>query len=384
LNRIAIVGGSIAAVTAADALRLGGYRGSIVLLSEEQTAPYSRVPLSKAVLAGNASPESSALPVLPEDVETRLGVRAVGLDVRRRRLELSTGEEVSYDGLVIATGARDRRIVPDEQEGVMPLRTLDDAMALRGRLLGSRDVVVVGGGFLGMEIASTCLEMGIGVTVIDREPPLARLLGRWLSNFVGAVAGAQGVRLVCAPGGVTFLGRPTVHAVSAEGRVYEADVIVSAVGDVPNTEWLATSGLELNAGLVVDARASVTEHVVAAGDVTCTRVPGLGYRRSPHWFSAIHQARVAASTLLLGLDDGPRPDYDPYFWTEQFGLAIKICGVIPTGVDPVVLAGDPESRSMLLQWNVADVPVAAATVNRTMPISRLRTLAGTAVARGDG
>lgn len=209
MHRIVIVGGSIAAVTAASTLRADDWDGELIILSDEDEAPYSRVPLSKGVLAGTQTSASAALPALPDDVELRRAIRAVGLDPSRRVIQVADGSEVAFDGLVVATGSRARRLADPGQQGELVVRTLRDAEAISDRLPGARSAVVVGAGFLGMEIASTLRDRGLDVTVVDREPPLRRLLGSWLAELVVAKATERGVHFVLAPDGVAL--RPGVR-----------------------------------------------------------------------------------------------------------------------------------------------------------------------------
>ena len=373
LRRVVVVGGSIAAVTAAASLRADGFDGALTLLSDEVHPPYSRVPLSKAVLGGGAPAASATLPAAGDDVVVRLGAPVRGLQPGRQRVVLADGEEVPYDGLIVATGSHARRLAGPGQVGEQVLRTVDDATGLAARIGRAGSVVVAGAGFLGMEIASTCADLGLRVTVVDREPPLRRLLGEWLAEVVVEAARERGVRLVHAPGGIELVGRPEVQGVRWAAGQVTADVVVSAVGDIPNTGWLADSGLIVRGGLVVDRGCRAGPRVYAAGDVTVTDLGRGVLRRSPHWTSAVRQARTAAAGLLHGVGAiAPRPD--PYFWTEQFGLDVKISGEIPPGRAPEVLAGDRAQRSVLLQWRDRGRPVAAATVNHRLPVVRLKAL----------
>ncbi len=377
LRRVVVAGGSIAAVTAAEGLRLQGFDGDITLLAEEDHPPYSRVPLSKGILAGREALGSATLPPVAGDVTVRLGATAARLHEEHRRVVLADGEEVPYDGLVIATGARARRLAGPGQTGECVVRTRDDATRLAARLDTAGSVIVVGAGFLGMEIASTCAVLGKTVTVVDRDPPLRRLVGEWLADLVVQAARERGVEFALAPDGVQLLGRPEVQAVDCGDRIATADVIVSAVGDLPNTEWLADSRLPLHGGLVVDERCRVAPDIVAAGDVTVSRTHGGPYRRSPHWTSAVVQGQLAAAALVHGRET-PLPRPDPYYWTEQFGLDIKISGEIPHGQPPTVLAGDPRQGSALLQWSLSDRPVAAVAINHRLPVVTLKRLGGRA------
>ncbi len=373
MRRVVIAGGSIAAVTAAQTLRAQDFEGDITFLSDEIHAPYSRVPLSKGVLSGKETVDSAALPAIGDDMTVRLGARVANLRPDYQRVVLADGEDVPYDGLVIATGARARRLAAPAQAGEHVIRTLDDAIALGDRIDVADSALVIGGGFLGMEVASTCAERGLAVTVVDRDPPLRRLLGAWLAELVVKAARERGVRFVQSLNGVEPLGHPEITGVDCGDRHLHADIVVSAVGDLPNTEWLADSGLPLDTGLVVDSRCRVTPHIVAAGDVTATRMDDGKARRCPHWTSAVLQGQAAARTLLHGKTTFVPPP-DPYYWTEQFGLDIKISGDIPADTAPTVLAGEPRQHSALLQWNRQDRPVAAASVNHRIPIVKLKRL----------
>ncbi|WP_330350373.1 NAD(P)/FAD-dependent oxidoreductase [Streptomyces sp. NBC_00582] len=366
MRRIAVVGGSIAALTAAQSLRAEGFLGQVTVLSDEPHQPYSRVPLSKGVLAGRESAKSALLPAPGEDIEFHAGARAVRLDVRGRAVTLADGTRVPYDGLVVATGARARRLTGGDD---LVVRTLDDAVALGSRLAAARSAIVLGGGFLGMEVATTCRALGMEVTVVDLVPPLLRLLGPWLADLAVAAARDHGIRVRVAPDGLTVVDG---HRVRCGESVLEADVVVCAVGDVPNTDWLRDSGLPLDAGggLVADACCRVAPGVVAAGDVVSREG-----RRTPHWTNAVEQGRAAAASLLRGVSARPyRPD--PYFWTEQSGLDIKISGELPLTGTPEVLAGSVAERSALLRWRHGDGTATAVAVNHRLPVVKLKRLGG--------
>ncbi len=373
LRRIVVVGGSIAAVTAADSLRLRGFDGELTLISEESDPPYSRVPLSKGVLAGSQDPESVWLGALPDSVNVRLNTRANALHTERHRVELADGSELPYDGLIVATGATARRLAGPGQDGELVVRNLHDASVIAGRAATASTAVVVGGGFLGMEIASTLASLGVSVTVVDREPPLQRLLGRWLAELIVGAAQDAGVRFVLAPEGVSLLGNPVEGVSCGSERDVLADLTISAVGDLPAVGWLVSSGLPLAGGLVIDGCCRVAPKVVAAGDVAVLGSNTGVFRRTPHWTSAVEQAQTAARCLL---DPADRTPYvaDPYFWTEQFGLDVKISGELPLVGEPQILAGDPAAGSALLQWCADGRPVAAAAVNHRLPVVKLKRL----------
>jgi 3-phenylpropionate/trans-cinnamate dioxygenase ferredoxin reductase component len=380
MRRVVVVGGSIAAVTAIDALRLHGYEGSIVMVSAERHAPYSRVPLSKDVLSGASSAETAQLPALDDSVDLILGDRATTLDTTSRTVELASGARVPFDGLVVATGARPIRLAEDGQTGELVLRDLPDAMVIAERASHATSAIVVGGGFLGMEVASTLLDLGLAVTLVDREPPLRRLLGPWMASLVTTAAVAKGLRVVHGSGNVQLIGDPVDGVRLGDGQTLRADLVVSAVGDRPAAEWLASSGLPVRGGVVVDEQCRVAPGVVAAGDVAVVQRPAGLLTRSPHWTNAVEQGRVAAISLI-DADNAVEARPDPYYWTEQFGLNIKIVGNLPGLGSPEILDGDVESRSALLQWGNSCEPVATiAAINYRIAVGRLKKLR----AVGDG
>lgn len=362
LRRIVVVGGSIAAVTAAESLRLEGFDGEIELLSQESLPPYTRVPLSKGALAGRESFHDLVLPTPSDDIALRLGVQAEGLDVERRIVRTNEGE-VHWDGLIIASGSRARRMTEDLDELV--IRNYGDCMRLQSRLKHAGTVLIVGGGFLGMEVASTLQQMGKSVTVVDREPPLQRLLGDTVSARIRQVARDMGVEMHVEPEGLELLGTagsPPIGATSASRRSYHADLVVSAVGDVPNVEWLRGSGLPHGGGVHIDSRCQVQPGIVAAGDVAwCVDRPPRE-ARIPSWTNAVDQARIAARRLVRGEEAGV---YTPthYFWTEQFGLDLKFSGLAapeselsaPNEWDAhseaLITWGPPEAPRRVLGWN---------------------------------
>ena len=372
LRDVVVVGGSIAALTAVEALRMEDFDGRITVLSDEELPPYTRVPLSKGVLAGRESADDVLLAPLSDEVDLRLRTPATGLDLDARTV-LTPAGPVRYDGLVIATGARARRIgTPGQVERV--LRSVEDGLLLREDIRRAASVLVVGGGFLGMEIASTARELGKDVTVVDLAPPLDRLLGPVVAAHVRSVAERAGVRFVLAHGGVRLLGEPTPSAVeTADGRRLEADLVVSAVGDLPNVEWLGASGLPLRGGVVVDERCRVTPHVVAAGDVAVRTTAEGALGRIPSWTNAVEQARAAARGLLHG---DAAPPYRPshYCWTEQFGLDVKMVGHAVAQGAPAVLDGDLAAGSALLAWPAAEFPQQVVAVNHRTPPAKLKRL----------
>lgn len=376
LRRIVVVGGSAAGATVAGALRRLGHTGPLTLVGAEPHPPYSRPALSKGVLTGADDPSTILLAPLPADVAQRAGAAAVALDHERREVLLDDGERIGYDGLVLATGARAATLsdIGSADPGAVEtvLRDLDDARALAARLATRPRVLVVGGGILGTEVASACVGAGCEVTVVGRDAPLLPQLGPHLADLVVAAARRHGVRFAHHEGGVRLRGSgPATTVDLADGRRFEADLVITAIGCRPNVEWLAGSGLlpaRHRGGLAVDDRCRLVPGVVAAGDVAAFPGP-TGHRRSPLWTSAIEQAGTAAAALL-GADTAPLVPR-PYFWTEQFGLALKVCGALPVAGPPAVVDGDPDVGGALLRWP----GTTAVSINQRVPIARLRALA---------
>jgi 3-phenylpropionate/trans-cinnamate dioxygenase ferredoxin reductase subunit len=384
MRRIVVVGNGIAGLTACDSLRAAGFDGELTVVGAERHSPYSRPALSKALLhavEGNGDDELKAheLPEPTHEATELLGVSATGLDVGAKVVRLDGGHELPYDGLVIASGSRARRL-GWRRPAELTLRTIEDAIALKQRVAARPSVVVIGGGPLGMEVASGCLQSGCEVTLVSDTAPLSRQLGRYLSGVFTAAALGRGLRIVSGGRARLVDAGAGMRVVLDDGTELEAELVVTAVGDEPNTEWLAGSGLLADGSLRVDSRGRLRPDVVAAGDVAFfpTR-RGLG--RVPLWTSAIDQARMAAAGLLKG-DAAPEFDFQPYFWTECFGLSLKAVGFTPVAGDPNFVEPGEGEASGLLRW-AGDGGLAgsdglgtAAAINYRIPIPKLRRLAG--------
>ena len=348
---IAVVGASAAGLTAAQTLRREGYDGPLTVFGDEDRMPYDRPPLSKQILAGTWEPAKAALQSTV-DAEWLLGVRATGLDVAGRRLRLSTGDSLDYDNLVIATGVRPRRLpFGHDLAGVHVLRTMADALALRGELGDGGAVVVVGAGFMGSEVAAVASGMGLDVTVVDPLPaPMVTQFGPWIGGFLAKLHADHGVRLRMGTGVTGLVGDGRVTGVElSDGGVLPADVVLVAIGSVPNTEWLAGSGLSLTNGVDCDSLCRAAPNVVAAGDVASWTHPEWGARvRVEHRMNATEQGMAAARTLL-----GKGDPYAPvgYFWTDQFEVKIQAYGTFPPDAQPVVAAGDPGSGRFAVTYD---------------------------------
>jgi len=304
-------------------------------------------------------------------------VRAVALDHAERTLRLADGRQVRADGFVIATGAAARTLPGSAGlAGVHTLRTLDDARALRDELaLGGR-LVVIGGGFIGAEVASTARALGLEVTVVEAAPaPLAGPLGEAMGAVVSALHADHGVALLCGVGVKGLSGERRVDAVLLEdGRTVPADIVVVGVGARPNVEWLEGSGVVLDNGVKcgADGRTSLAG-VVAVGDCANWYDPRAGlHRRVEHWTGARERPDAAIAALLAGgaVEPGvPRP---PYFWSDQYGVKIQFAGHA-AGADSVTIEdGTPDERNVLAVYRRSGIPVAVLGMNQPRLFTRWR------------
>ncbi|WP_326801198.1 FAD-dependent oxidoreductase [Streptomyces sp. NBC_01788] len=374
LKRVVVVGNGIAGLTAADTLREAGFDGELTIVGDEQHPAYSRPALSKSLLLDGDDTSSHELPPAGHGASELLGVRATGLDLDRRLVMLDDGTALPYDRVVLATGSRARRL--SDLPGEVTLRGLDDALSLRGRLATGPSVVVVGGGPLGMEIASGCLAGGCKVTLVSQGAPLILQLGPYLADVFVKAALGQGLTVVETAAARLEGSDGSTRVVLDEGGVLEAEVILTAAGDVPNTEWLAESGLIAKGAIPVDERGLVRPDVAAVGDLAAFPTPQ-GLRRIPLWSSAIEQAKVAARALVRG-DEAPPLQFQPYFWTEQFGLSLKAVGNLPVEGEPEYVEGRPGGGPALMRWSQEDGTGDAVALNYRIPIPRLRRMTRTA------
>jgi NADPH-dependent 2,4-dienoyl-CoA reductase/sulfur reductase-like enzyme len=359
IETVAVVGASLAGLRSLQALRRAGFSGRLVAIGEEVEKPYDRPPLSKEILAGKWDVERTAL-LRPEDegldIDWRLGRAATGLDLAERRVQLAGGEAVDFDGLVIATGTFARRLPGVSLGGVHVLRTLADCLALRAELDASPRVAVIGGGFIGLEVAATCRGRGLPVTVIESlAAPLERGLGPELGAYVGEIHRDQGVELRLGARVKRFIGSERVEALELEdGTHVAADVVVIGIGAAPATGWLEGSGLELEDGVVCDASCRTTRapFVVAAGDVARWPNPLFGESmRVEHWTNATEQADHAVDTLLAGETGGTPFAPVPFVWSDQYDRKIQIAGRIAEGDETSVVDGSLEERRFVMLFH---------------------------------
>lgn len=353
---IVVVGSSLAGLRAAEALRRIGHDGALTIVGEESGAPYDRPPLSKGVLTGAVAPEETALRQHADlDATWLLGDAAVRLDPAARQVYLASGETLHYGSLLIATGAAPRHLpaLPVTVPGVHVLRTLEDAIRLRDALRTGPTVVVVGGGFIGMEVAWHCRELGLDVTMVTPDPVLDRALGE-LSWSAKARAQDHGVRVRCPSTVRSLCGSDRVEAlILDDGHRLDADVVLVAVGAVPQTRWLEGLGLDAQAGVRCDDRLAVVGlvDVVAAGDVVRWPHPAMGGEllRLEHWSSAGEQAVAAAERLLRGPDVGPHAPV-PSFWSDQFGVRLQGVGIPGLADEVSVVEGHPAGERFVVEY----------------------------------
>jgi NADPH-dependent 2,4-dienoyl-CoA reductase/sulfur reductase-like enzyme len=368
LNEIVVVGSSLAGLRACETLRQDGYVGRITLVGAEQGEPYDRPPLSKKVLAGEWEADRTRLRKPEEfaslDLTLRLGVKAAALDTTARTLSLADGSALSYDGLVIATGSTPRRL-PGQPllDGVTELRTLSDSLGLRERIAdGTARVIVIGAGFIGLEVAATARQKGCSVTVLEGGPaPMIRGLGPDMGLAVASVHGRHDVEVRCGVQVRELEGDGTrVTGVRlADGELVPADVVVVGVGVAPAVEWLNDSGLALRDGVLCDATLYTgVPGVYAAGD--CARWPNLAFdghddveMRVEHWTNAAEQGAAAARNLLaVARGEQPEPYVSvPFFWSDQFESRIQFVGRAHGGDDIHVFAGSTDGAfAALYGW----------------------------------
>jgi 3-phenylpropionate/trans-cinnamate dioxygenase ferredoxin reductase component len=345
---VAVVGTGQAGFQAAASLRQDGFAGRIVLIGDEPVAPYQRPPLSKSYLAGESGLDE--LWLRPEtfythhEIDLLAGETVTAIDPVRRRLRLAAGGEISWDHLVLATGARFRPLsVPGaELDGVLPLRTLADADILRERLDQAREVVVVGAGFIGLEFASVAIARGAGVHIIEvTQHPMGRVVSAATSRFFTEAHTRWGAKISLGTGVARIFGADgrATGVETTDGRRLPADLVLICIGVIPNSELAGEAGLAVDNGIVVDeCLVTCDPAVLAIGD--CANFPtpfAVGRVRLESVQNAVDQGRCVAAAIA-----GKPVVYDkvPWFWSDQGDLKLQIAG-ITAGHDAAVLRGDP-------------------------------------------
>jgi NADPH-dependent 2,4-dienoyl-CoA reductase/sulfur reductase-like enzyme len=346
--RHVVVGASLAGIHAVEGLRDAGFDGGLTLVGAEDTLPYDRPPLSKASLRLGPAAGSLLRPAewyAERAVDLRLGRTAVRLDLASRSVVLADGAEVSYDGLILATGSSPRPLAtPPDAGPAHVLRTADDCARLHARLRPGEHLVIIGAGFIGLEVAATATMMGLDVTVVELAPvPLHRVLGAEVGRWFERHHAAHGVSVRCGAG---------IDAIEADGRrskvrlrdgtVLAADVLVAGVGARPAIDWLRDSGLRLTDGVACDPflRSSAPD-VLAAGDIARWHNTLFDEDlRVEQWTNAVEQGRYAAESLL-GIAEQPYASV-PYFWSDQFDAKMRFVGVANAAQDIRVEEAGPD------------------------------------------
>jgi NADPH-dependent 2,4-dienoyl-CoA reductase/sulfur reductase-like enzyme len=378
VKSVAVIGASLAGLSAARALRAQGFDGDLTIVGDEKRRPYDRPPLSKEFLAGLVGEDTLALETDDEDLDARwlLGVRANRLDAAERAVHLDDGTTIHAGGVVIATGARARTWPgSDAMAGVHMLRTVDDAVALRTELRPGARLVVIGAGFIGGEVASTARKLGLEVTVVEAAlAPLAGPLGVQLGTAVAQLHAEHGTRLLCGAPVARLTGTDRVTGVElADGRHLPADVVLVGIGAIPNIEWLRDSPLELVNGVVCDlGGATAIPNVVAAGDCAAWHEPSVGWpHRVEHWTGALERPAIAVATLLAGRHDGT-PVKPPYFWSDQYDRRIQFAGIADPGDEITFEVGSLRDASFLAVYRREGQPVAVLGIDQPKLFTRWR------------
>jgi 3-phenylpropionate/trans-cinnamate dioxygenase ferredoxin reductase subunit len=341
-----IVGAGQAGGQLAHSLRVNGWSGSITMIGEESWFPYQRPPLSKQLLAGESGPEEAFLydsAFYDEaDIEVRTNARVTRIDRERTHVELESGDTVKYDYLALTTGARVRRLAMpgSDLRDIFYFRDMDDALALRKRFKSARRMVIVGGGYIGLEVAAAAAKSGLDVTVVElADRVMSRVVSPIVSEYFEGIHKANGVHVLTGVGVHGFAGAGSVSEVLTDQGPLRCDLAMIGVGILPQTALAEACGLPVDDGVVVDAYAQTAdERIFAAGD--CTQHPNAVYGRRLRLEcvqNASDQADIAAQTIC-----GNRTPYQavPWFWSDQYDTKLKIAGV-SQGYDQVVRRGDP-------------------------------------------
>jgi 3-phenylpropionate/trans-cinnamate dioxygenase ferredoxin reductase component len=354
-----IVGGGMAGAIAAQTLREEGFDGSITLFGQEPNVPYERPPLSKDYLQGNA--ERDSIFVHPEswyaehDVELSLGDAVTSLDPAARTVTTSTGTQLRYDKLLLATGSTPRRLsVPGaDLSGVYYLRNVEDSDRIKIEFSRAKRVVIIGGGWIGLETAAAASAAGLDVTVLEGgDMPLLHVLGPEVAPIFAELHRSHGVDLRYRATALELTGRDgkATGVTLGDGTRIDADMIIVGIGAIPRTELAAAAGLKIDNGIVVDEHLRTSDpDIFAAGDIADAYNPRLGrHIRVEHWANARRQGAVAAKAMLGQDAVDVRPSY---FFTDQYDLGMEYTGDIgPAGYDRVVFRGHPDAREVIVFW----------------------------------
>jgi len=386
--RVVVVGGGLAAASAVDELRSNGHEGGIEVFCAEPHLPYERPPLSKEVLLGSAEEDKVFVHDKAwydeRDVTLHLDTPVTGLDLDRREVA-AEGRTAGFDQLLLATGASPRRLAMADESGaeVAYLRTLEDNRRLREAFGSAGRIVIIGGGWIGLEVAAAARNAGVDVTVVEMQDlPLLGVLGPEVAEVFADLHREHDVDLRLGVGVDAIEARNGASEVRlADGASVPADLVVVGIGVQPEVGLAREAGLAVGDGVLVDARLRTSDpEIFAVGDIAGHDHPVLGRRvRVEHWDNAIHQARAAARVMLGG--DQP---YDrlPYFFTDQYDLGMEYVGSVgPDGYDEVVLRGDVSTRVFTALWLQGRRVVAAMHANDWDQIDPIRGIVGREVDR---
>lgn len=380
-RQIVVVGASLAGLRTLESLRQLGYDGRLTLIGDEVHLPYDRPPLSKQILTGAWDADKTYLADHARfeelDVRTLLGRSGTGLDLERREVYLDDGSVAGFDAAVVATGAVARRWSGAGcPPGVHLLRTLDDALGVREALLGGGRVVVIGGGFIGTEVASAARQLGLEVTLVMQESvPLEIAVGPVVGEVCARLHEAHGVRLV---GGVTVATIDGVERVESvtlgDGTLLPADAVVLGLGAKPATDWLESSGLGLDNGVLCDEYgvADQASQVYAVGDVARWRGVDGRHVRSEHWTNVAEQAHHVARNIMAGPEECAAYVPVPYFWSDQYDIKIQMVGHHDATAELDVAMGSLDQKSFAVTYSVAGRLVGAVGFNAPRQIAGYR------------
>jgi 3-phenylpropionate/trans-cinnamate dioxygenase ferredoxin reductase subunit len=380
---IVVVGAALTAATAVEQLRESGYEGPIVVYGDETHLPYERPPLSKAYLLGDAELDEAFVHDAgwydEHDVDLRLGTTVTGVDRAGKVVHTSSGDQ-PYDQLLLATGASPRRLAMADESGapVAYLRTIEDSDRLRAAFAAGNRIAIVGGGWIGLEVAAAARTAGCEVTVLESlDLPLLRVLGPEVAERFAALHRGHGVDLRTGVelASVEKQGEGAVVRL-VDGGVVEADLLVVGVGVVPNTRLAEDAGLDVDNGVLVDEHLRSSDPAIfAAGDIANAQHPILGRRlRVEHWDNAIGQGRTAGRNLA---GEDVAHDRLPYFFTDQYDLGMEYVGSTgPEGYDKVVLRGGPADDAFVAFWLRDGVVLAGMHANDWDAIDPIRQIVG--------
>ena len=357
-GRVVIVGASVAGVGAANELRKCGFQGRIALVDAQPHLPYDRPPLSKAVLQGKDAASTAMFHDRDHyersNIDLHLGSAVSSLDVDARAVVLNSGQRLVGDAIIIASGARARLFPADRSAGyIHVLRNLDDAERLRACLVPGRRLAIIGGGFIGAEVASSAVALGLTVTVIEAAKlPFAHILGSEVATRVARLHVDASVELLC--GSAVERIEAADHAqrlMLASGQSIEADIVVAGLGSQPNVEWLASSELAIANGVWCDeAGRAGASGIFAAGDVAAWRDPFTGsHDRHEHWIAAREQARIVAQGIAGGAVT-PWREFIPYFWSDLYGVRLQMLGSAGDAQEVRIVHNDAGKRSFLAEY----------------------------------